>query len=72
MVIFHSYLKLPEGNHPILQSHNNPMIPFSEKCDLWIRLKDCNSLCLFDFEMPHLAAFRWIPAEQCWLKAGRW
>lgn len=31
--------------------------------------KDCNSLCLFDFEMPHLAAFRWIPAEQCWLKA---
>lgn len=32
-------------------------------------LKDCNSLCLFDFEMPHLAAFRWIPAEQCWLKA---
>eukprot|EP00438_Fugacium_kawagutii_P024867 Skav221768 [mRNA] locus=scaffold490:399097:418119:- [translate_table: standard] len=31
--------------------------------------KSCDSLCLFDFDMPHLAAFRWMHSEQCWLKA---
>ena len=51
-------------------SQDDPIPRWSRWSLACVRFKDCNSRCLFDFEMPHLAAFLWIPAEQCWLKAG--